>query len=141
MASENERTAGNVMLRRVLVADTEARARAKLHYAGAAKYDLPPDPIQGLAALCERGGHKPWDWFWREDGYLTYRVMFRDLRPELWTWARPAYPSCDLSAVSLPEGRHRLTLRNLTSGVRFNVLYLTDEPSFWPQDGRMRQSL
>ena len=45
-----------------------------------------PDPIHGLAALCERAGHKPWDLFWREDHLLTYRVMFRDRKygTDLW---------------------------------------------------------
>ncbi len=45
-----------------------------------------PDPIHGLAALCERAGHKPWDLFWRKDHLLTYRVMFKDRKfgADLW---------------------------------------------------------
>ena len=76
--SRGEITYDNVTLRRVLVADAEARSRAMVYSDIKAKYGLGPDPIQGLEALCERGGPKPWDWFWRKDGYLTYGVMFRD---------------------------------------------------------------
>jgi hypothetical protein len=42
--------------------------------------------------------------------------------------------------LRLPDGRHTLALKNLTPGVRYDIVYLTDEPSFWPQDGRIRQS-
>ena len=84
--ARGEITYDNVVLRRVLVADTEARARAKLYYSGVAKFEPTPGPIQGLEALCERGGPKPWKWFWRKDGYLTYRVMFRDRKYGTWIW-------------------------------------------------------
>ena len=55
-----------------------------------------------------------------------------------WTWARPV--DVDLIAVDLPAGRHTLTLRNLAGDVRYDALFITDEPSFAPGDGRLRQA-
>jgi hypothetical protein len=59
------------------------------------------------------------------------------IRPQFWTWARPV--TWDLNAVELPAGKHTLSLENLTPGVRYDVLFITDEPSFLPKDGRLRQ--
>ncbi len=59
------------------------------------------------------------------------------IRPEFWTWARPVVT--DLEALTLPAGKHDLTLEKLTPGVRYDVLFVTAEPSFLPGDGRLRQ--
>jgi len=59
------------------------------------------------------------------------------VRPEFWTWARPV--AVDLIAVELPAGRHTLALQNLTRAIRYDMLFITDEPSFVPKDGRLRQ--
>ena len=59
------------------------------------------------------------------------------IRPQFWTWARPV--TWDLNAVELPAGKHTLSLENLAPGVRYDALFITDEPSFLPQDGRLRQ--
>jgi hypothetical protein len=59
------------------------------------------------------------------------------VRPEFWTWARPV--STDLVAVHLPAGEHELTLEVLTPEVRYDTLLITNEPSFLPPDGRLRQ--
>ena len=60
-----------------------------------------------------------------------------DVRPWFWTWARPV--TADLNGVKLPAGRHTLTLQNLNRAIRYDVLFITDEPSFLPKDGRLRQ--
>jgi hypothetical protein len=73
------------------------------------------------------------------------------LADHLWTWAWPG--SYNLEGVHLPGGRHTLTLedfsytKHLLQGrspqevvdeVRYDVLLITNEPSFYPQDGRLR---
>jgi hypothetical protein len=60
-----------------------------------------------------------------------------NLRPEFWTWARPV--RVDLVGVDLPAGEQELRLENLTASVRYDSLLLTNEPSFLPPDGRLRQ--
>jgi hypothetical protein len=60
-----------------------------------------------------------------------------NVRPEFWTWARPV--RVDLVGVDLPAGKHELHLENLTASVRYDSLLLTNEPSFLPPDGRLRQ--
>ena len=59
------------------------------------------------------------------------------LAERLWTWAWPGV--ADLEAVELPDGRHTLTLSNLTPNIRYDALILTDEPAWQPPDGRLRQ--
>ncbi len=59
------------------------------------------------------------------------------VRPELWTWARPV--KTDLIAVKLPAGKHELRLERLAPGVRYDTLVVTNEPTFLPPDGRLRQ--
>ena len=61
-----------------------------------------------------------------------------NLRPEFWTWSPPL--TDDLVPTALPAGRHTLTLQNLTPGIRYDALILTDEPSFQPDNGRLRQN-
>jgi len=70
-------------------------------------------------------------------GLTDLSVAESNVRPEFWTWARPV--GTDLIGVKLPAGRHTLTLGNLTKAIRYDVLFLTDEPSFVPADGRLRQ--
>jgi len=60
------------------------------------------------------------------------------LAPRLWTWAWPG--NYNLEGVELPAGSHTLTLDNLNGEIRYDVLVITDEPSFCPEDGRLRQS-
>ena len=55
-----------------------------------------------------------------------------------WTWAKPV--DVDLIGVDLPAGKHTLTIRKLARSVRYDVLFITDEPSFVPGDGRLRQA-
>lgn len=59
------------------------------------------------------------------------------LAPRLWTWAWPG--EYNLEAVELPAGNHTLTLENLNEEIRYDVLVITDEPTFTPEDGRLRQ--
>ena len=59
------------------------------------------------------------------------------LADRLWTWAWPG--TADLEAVELPAGRQTLTLSNLAPSVRYDVLVVTDEPTWQPPDGRLRQ--
>jgi hypothetical protein len=59
------------------------------------------------------------------------------LADRLWTWAWPG--TADLEAVELPAGRQTLTLRNLAPSVRYDALVITDEPTWQPPDGRLRQ--
>jgi fibronectin type 3 domain-containing protein len=59
------------------------------------------------------------------------------LAPTLWTWAWPG--AADLEPARLPAGTIELELDNLAPNVRYDVLLVTDEPSFLPQDGRLRQ--
>jgi len=70
-------------------------------------------------------------------GLTDLSVPESGIRPEFWTWARPV--KTDLTAVSIAPGRHVVTLEGLTKAVRYDVLLLTDEPSFQPRDGRLRQ--
>lgn len=59
------------------------------------------------------------------------------LAPRLWTWAWPG--AQNLRGVDLPAGNHTLTLENLNGAIRYDVLLITDEPSWHPEDGRLRQ--
>ena len=59
------------------------------------------------------------------------------LAPRLWTWAWPG--THNLEGVDLVAGNHTLTLENLNGEIRYDVLVITDEPSFRPGDGRFRQ--
>lgn len=70
-------------------------------------------------------------------GLTDLSVHDSGVRPELWTWARPA--GVDLSTAKISSGSHTLTVRNLTKAIRYDVLLITDEPSFQPPDGRLRQ--
>ena len=70
-------------------------------------------------------------------GLTDLSVPDSGIRPEFWTWARPV--KTDLVTVDLPAGRHTLTLRDLVRGNRYDVLLITDEPSFRPADGRLHQ--
>lgn len=55
----------------------------------------------------------------------------------LWTWAWPG--GANLEPVALPAGPVELTLDSFPEGIRYDVLVITDEPSYVPQDGRLRQ--
>ena len=70
-------------------------------------------------------------------GLTDLSVPDRALRPEFWTWRRPV--SASLVGADLPAGKHELTLTGLTPEVRYDVLLITDEPSFLPADGRLSQ--
>ena len=70
-------------------------------------------------------------------GLTDLSVAENGIRPEFWTWARPV--GTDLIGAKLPAGRHTLTLEGLTKAIRYDVLFITDEPSFAPADGRLRQ--
>lgn len=59
------------------------------------------------------------------------------LADRLWTWAWPG--EADLEGAELPEGRRRLTLENLAPDIRYDALVITDEPTWQPPDGRLRQ--
>ena len=61
------------------------------------------------------------------------------IRPEWWTWAPPVYDGRRLG-FPLPPGRHVLTLEDFSGDVRYDVLLITDEPSFVPKDGRLKLS-
>lgn len=54
-----------------------------------------------------------------------------------WTWAWPG--EYNLQATPLPAGEVEIVLENLAPDVRYDVLYITDDPSFVPDDGRLRQ--
>lgn len=80
--------------------------------------------------------------------------MIREDHPlaeHLWTWSWPG--EYNLEGVYLPEGQHTLTLddfsysKHLLQGrspdrvideIRYDVLLITNEPSFYPRDGRLR---
>ncbi len=51
-----------------------------------ATYDRDPDQYQGLDALMERQGHKPWDLYIRGDELLTRRTIFRDREYGTYVW-------------------------------------------------------
>lgn len=70
-------------------------------------------------------------------GDTDLSVGDKNIRPEFWTWARPV--EADLITVNLPAGKHTLALARFTPEVRYDTLVLTDEPSFQPADGRLRQ--
>ncbi len=59
------------------------------------------------------------------------------LADRLWTWCWPG--SINLESVDLPAGKHTLTLSRLAADVRYDTLVLTDEPTWQPPDGRLRQ--
>ena len=56
---------------------------------------------------------------------------------QVWTWAWPG--TADLERTRLPAGNVEVVLDQLAPGVRYDVLLITDEPSFYPRDGRVRQ--
>jgi hypothetical protein len=62
------------------------------------------------------------------------------LAPHVWTWARPASVlyADNPESVRLPAGRHTLSLTGLSESTRYDVMLVTDEPSFRPPDGRLR---
>ena len=70
-------------------------------------------------------------------GLTDLSVPESGIRPEFWTWALPI--RTDLQAVSIAPGKHVLRLEKLTKAIRYDVLLLTDEPSYQPPDGRLRQ--
>jgi hypothetical protein len=45
----------------------------------------------------------------------------------------------NLESVGLPAGRHTPTLNNLAPNIRYDALVPTDEPTWQPPDGRLRQ--
>ena len=59
------------------------------------------------------------------------------LADQVWTWAWPGDE--DLTRVALPGGTHTLRLENFTPGVRYDALVITSEPTWRPEDGRLRQ--
>jgi len=69
------------------------------------------------------------------DRYLT--KAGNPLAPHFWTWGAPV--GHQLEGVAMPAGEHTLTLSRLAAEVRYDVLFVTNEPSFVPQDGRLRQ--
>ncbi len=75
----------------------------------------------------------------RTDLHVPDRLIGPESRlaERLWTWAWPG--DVNLEAVPLPAGQHTLTLSNLTADIRYDALILTDEPTWQPPDGRLRQ--
>jgi len=59
------------------------------------------------------------------------------MAPQVWTWAWPG--GADLERTKLPAGNVEIVLDRFAPNVRYDVVYVTDEPSFYPQDGRVRQ--
>lgn len=59
------------------------------------------------------------------------------LAERLWTWAWPGNE--DLTRVPLAAGEHTLRLEELAPEVRYDALAITSEPSWQPDDGRLRQ--
>ena len=59
------------------------------------------------------------------------------LATQVWTWAWPGLGN--LERVRLPAGTHTLRIDTLAPGVRYDALVLTTEPSWVPEDGRLRQ--
>jgi len=71
-------------------------------------------------------------------GLTDLSVADSNIRPEFWTWSRLIVAG-RLTAIDLPAGRRTLTLQNLCRSIRYDVLVITDEPSFQPADGRLHQ--
>ncbi len=73
------------------------------------------------------------------DLHVPDRLIAQESRlaERLWTWAWPG--DVNLQSVELPAGRHTLTLDNLAPNIRYDALVLTDEPTWQPPDGRLRQ--
>ncbi|MFO8080745.1 MAG: hypothetical protein R6V07_10590, partial [Armatimonadota bacterium] len=59
------------------------------------------------------------------------------LADRVWTWAWPGNE--DLTRVTLPAGTHTLRLEDLAPEVRYDALVITSEPTWRPEDGRLRQ--
>lgn len=59
------------------------------------------------------------------------------LAEQVWTWAWPG--SNNLVRVRIPAGTHTLRLENLVGDIRYDALVLTSEPTWVPEDGRLRQ--
>ena len=57
--------------------------------------------------------------------------------PRLWTWAHPG--SCNLVGIPLAAGSRTIGLDRLAPKIRYDALVITDEPSWTPPDGRLRQ--
>lgn len=72
-------------------------------------------------------------------GQTDIATTDKGLRPEWWTWTAPV-SSGQCIGVELPAGRHTLTLERMSGDIRYDVLLLTDEPSFIPKDGRLKLS-
>ncbi|MFO8082542.1 MAG: fibronectin type III domain-containing protein, partial [Armatimonadota bacterium] len=51
-----------------------------------ATYEADPDQYQGLDAVMERQGHKPWDLYARGDELLTRRTIFQDREFGTYVW-------------------------------------------------------
>ena len=67
----------------------------------------------------------------------TFLTRDHPLAPQLWTWAWPG--NSNLTQVRIPAGRHTLRLQKLVPGIRYDALVITNEPSWVPEDGRLRQ--
>ena len=61
------------------------------------------------------------------------------LADRAWTWMNQGR-SENIEAIHLPEGRHTLTLDNLRGEIRYDILLLTNEPSFTIPDGRKKMN-
>ncbi len=59
------------------------------------------------------------------------------LADRVWTWAWPGNE--DLTRVTRPAGPHTLRLEDLAPVVRSAALVITSEPTWRPEDGRLRQ--
>ena len=70
-------------------------------------------------------------------GLTDLSVADGQVRPDLWTWARPG--GWKLLGVPVSAGTHRLRVADLTPTIRYDCLHLTDEPSWQPTDGRLWQ--
>ena len=90
---EGEALYDNAVLRRVLISDQALRAQIRAYRPP--DWSPHPDPIHGLEAMCERAGRKPWNLFWRKDGLLTYRVMFKDRKYGTELWLLDKIPGCE----------------------------------------------
>ena len=72
-------------------------------------------------------------------GETDLAITDKGVRPEWWTWAPPTAGG-RLKALELPAGRRTLTLEGFPGEIRYDILLITDEPSFAPSDGRMKLS-
>jgi len=70
-------------------------------------------------------------------GRTDLAITDKGIRPEWWTWG-PPLNSGRLQAYDLPAGKHTLKLEGFPGELRCDVLVITDEPSWTPEDGRLR---